>query len=136
MKQAGFLLVISSLSIGAKEIVTPKRTITITNKISQQMTTYTLLGADYIPEFDCLVNGTLIEHGCKAEIPVVDNTFTVKYRYNFPQARGLYKGAKEIIFEIAPDKKECDLEFSWQDSWRVIASQAKPKKIKKVNYSA
>jgi|GEM_PF-4483742 len=135
-RRAALMLIAASVLSYAKDIVNPTakaRPITVTNKISERMTTYHLLGTDYVPEFQCTVNGIPMKHGCKTEIPIVDNTFVVKYRYNF--AQGYCKGAKEVTFEIEPDKKECVLEFSWKNSWRVLASQAKPKKIKKVNYS-
>ncbi len=43
---------------------------------------------------------------------------------------------KEITFELDPKSKTCDLEFSWDNEWRVIASGAKPKKVKRVKYQA
>lgn len=138
MKQiATLLLAISSLSLCAKELVnlTPKqRNIVVTNNIEERMTTYTFLGTEYLPEFHCTINGSPIKPGCKAEIPLVDNKLVVSYRYNF--AKGYYKGAKEVIFEVAPDKKECALGFSWSSSSRVLVSGAKPKTIKKISYPA
>lgn len=138
MKQTiALVLAITTLYSVAKETASSaqikQRKLVVTNNISPEMTTYHFMGA-HRPEFACWVNNAPVEHGKSVEVPIINNQLVVRYRYNFN--KGYYKGAKEVTFEVAPDKKECALQFSWNNSSRITASGAKPKTIKKVNFSS
>ena len=59
----------------------------------------------------------------------------VRYGYSF--YNGWYTGAKEIIFDLDPEKKEYNLNFSWDNEWRVNrASGAQPIRVKRLKYNA
>ena len=109
--------------------------IVIRNNIKPKMLEYTFLKIGYSPDsFSLKVNGTQVLPGSSIGLASNKKTMTVRYDYSF--AKGWRTGAKEIIFELDPKNKECDLEFSWYNQWRVVASGAKAQKVKRVKYQA
>ncbi len=108
-------------------------TISIHNKIKPKMLEYTFLKVGYSPDsFKLKVNGNEVKPGSSISVPNNQKMLIVRYDYSF--AKGWRTGAKEITFELNPKNKDCDLEFSWNNEWRVMASGAKPQKVKRVKY--
>ena len=128
------LIFFSSLSMAAIAL-TPKHEknhpITITNNIQPKMLKYWSYSPDI---FTLKINGQLVKPGHSVSIPAESNSMNVRYDYSF--AKGFRTGAKEITFEIDPAQKEYDLKFSWHNESRVIATGAKPQKVKKLKFNA
>lgn len=108
---------------------------TITNGITKEMTGYEFWKTKYYPDSLAIsINGRPVEIGSSVEIAQNDKTVTVRYDYSF--AKGFRKGAKEMLFELNPDKKEYLLNFSWYHDDRITAEGAKLKEVKRVRYKA
>lgn len=108
---------------------------TITNNITKEMTGYEFWKITYYPDRLAIsVNEKLIETGHSIEIP--EDKKIVKIRYDYSFAKGFRTGAKEITFELSPEKRSYDLSFSWHDTWRIIAEGAIAKEAKRMRYKA
>jgi hypothetical protein len=134
MKRILILLICVS-SICAREAQKKQQNIKIINKIKPKMLEYQLLKMSCAPDiFKLKVNNTELKPNSSVNVPSNQKTMTVRYDYSF--ANGWRSGAKEIIFELDPKSTECNLEFSWNNEWRIVASNAKPKKVTRVKYQA
>jgi hypothetical protein len=137
MKQFWFLLIgASALCARTEDAGHPKTltTIRVTNAIKPHMLEYTFLKIGYSPDqFSVKVNDHELKTGSSLEIPADQKT--VRVRYDFSFAKGWRTGAKEIVFELGPDQKEYNLEFSWHNNWRIIAQGAKPQKVKRLKFN-
>lgn len=110
-------------------------TFRVTNTIKPKMLEYTFFKIGYSPDqFNIKVNDQEVKSGSSIEIPAGEKTLRIRYDFSF--AKGWRTGAKEIIFELAQDQKEYNLEFSWYDQWRIIAQGAKPQKVKHLKYNS
>ncbi len=108
---------------------------TITNTINREMTGFSFWKTRYYPDrLDICVNGKPIAQGDSIEIPASDKKMTVRYDYSF--AGGFRTGAKEVTFELNSQKKDYQLNFSWQDKWRISADGALPLEVKRMRYKA
>lgn len=132
MKQwTGTLLLLSSIALGGNS----QTHFTIINGITKKMTGYEFWGTTYYPDRLAIsLNGKPIEEGTSIEIPDNSKTITVRYDYSF--AKGFRKGAKEICFELCPEKKSYLLNFSWYNQDRITAEGAKLKEVKRDKYRA
>ncbi len=109
--------------------------ILVRNSIKPKMLEYMFFKTGYSPDsFKLSVNGKEIKPGSSIAVAADQKNLTVRYDYSF--AKGWRTGAKEIIFELDANNKEYNLEFSWNNEWRVIAAGATPKKVKRVKYQA
>lgn len=132
MKQwTGTLLVLSSMAFSASS----QSHYTITNGITKKMTGYEFWGITYYPDhLHVSINGKPMETNTSIEIPQHEKTMTVRYDYSF--AKGFRKGAKEMRFELSPEKKAYLLNFSWYNNDRIFAEGAKLQEVKRVRYKA
>jgi len=103
------------------------RTITINTKITENMIRYSYFGASYKPDFSLKVNNQELRCSESKKVTLNENKMKVRYDYNFS---GFKKGAKEVVFEVPNDIDTVDVTFSWDNRWRVVANNAKPRKIK------
>ncbi len=111
-----------------------KKQITITNGIQPHMLEYTFLGTSYSPDsFALTVNGKALQPGDSVSLSP-QKTVAIRYDYSF--AKGWRTGAKEIEFDLDPEKTDFDLTFSWNNKWRVSARGAAPLKAKRLKYNA
>jgi hypothetical protein len=134
MKQL-WVLLIGVASIFSQELTINQQNIKITNKIKPKMLEYQLLKMSYSPDiFKLKINNHELKPNSSLCVPCDQKTMIVRYDYSF--ANGWRTGAKEITFELDPKSTECNLEFSWNNEWRIVASGAKPKKVKRVKYHA
>jgi hypothetical protein len=138
MKQIWILLIFVFSNIFAKETQNPlggesQKNIKVTNKIKPKMLEYHFLKINYSPDiFKLKVNNCQLNPNSSITIPSNQKTMTVRYDYSF--ANGWRTGAKEITFELDPKSTECNLEFSWDNEWRIVASGATPKKVIRSKY--
>lgn len=132
MKQwTGLFLLLSTIAAHGSL----NRPITITNNITKEMTGYEFWKAKYYPDRLAIsINGKILDTGCSIDIPETEKMVTIRYDYSF--ACGVRTGAKEITFELSPEKRSYDLNFSWHDTWRIIAEGAKAKEAKRMRYKA
>lgn len=110
--------------------------IIIRNAITPQMMQYTFFKTHYMPDFFKLsVNGNELKPGSSLEIPQGDKNITVRYDFSF--ANGWRTGAREITLNLDAQKSEYNLEFCWNNEWRINAWGAKPQKgsLRKLSYS-
>jgi hypothetical protein len=126
------LLGVSSIQLATiKNIET--RSIKVTNCIKPAMLKYW----SYTPDtFSLKVNGTPLAPGTSCTIPLAQNSIKLRYDYSF--AKGFRSGAKEMIVEVEPNKKELDISFSWNNEHRIIAPGIKINKdsIKRLKFNA
>lgn len=126
----GTVLLLSSMAISATN-----NHYTITNAITKKMTGYEFWGTTYYPDHLIIsIEGKKVEPDISIQLPESAKTVMVRYDYSF--AKGFRKGAKEMLFELSPDKKSYQLNFSWYKSDRITAEGAKLKEAKKVKYKA
>lgn len=132
MKQwTGTLIIISSIAMHAHT----QNHYTITNGITKKMTGYEFWGITYYPDRLAIsLNGKPLQEGNSIEIPNTQKTVTVRYDYSF--AKGFRKGAKEMCFELSPERKAYLLNFSWYNTNRITAEGAKLKDVKRDRYKA
>lgn len=115
-----------------KEIVKKEseRSIKITNGIEQEMLGVRYFGKTHSPSKFCLsVDGKKLEPTEHTEIKLTGDQLTVQYEYEF--ANGLYTGKKDVSFTVKPDAKELNINFSWDDNYRIQIDNAQAKSIKK-----
>ena len=135
MKQFWALLWCISSIFAHKSQENQLQDIKITNKIKPKMLEYQFLKISYSPDiFKLKVNDAELKPNSSMSLPGNQKTMTVRYDYSF--ANGWRTGAKEIVFELDSQNSDCDLEFSWDNEWRVVASGAKPKQVKRVKFHA
>lgn len=103
------------------------RTITVRNKVTKKMITYTKGFMQYTPDFVISINDVPINEGTQETITINNDCLTASYSYNF--MNGYKKGTKVIEFTVPSSKQELDVTFSWQDDWRLIISGAEPSKV-------
>lgn len=132
-----YILLCSSLAFNCNATVEKSnliRSIMVHNNIKPEMLEYSLLKMKYTPDsFSLKANGTLIKPGTSLPIPTEGNTLIIRYDYSF--AKGWRTGAKEIVFELEKDTSECDVQFSWNNQWRIIAGGAQPQKVKRMKFN-
>lgn len=103
------------------------RTISVTNSIDDAMLGYSHWTGTYTPKvFSVRVNDKKIGYGKTKKIEITNNKFTVRYDYDFGYNIKKARGAVEILFKMDKKASECDLTFSWDNSWRIIIDNATP----------
>ncbi len=103
------------------------RTVSITNSIDDTMLGYSHWTGTYTPKtFTVRVNDKKIGYGKTKKIEITNNKFTVRYDYDFGYNVKKARGAVEILFKMDKNASECDLTFSWNNSWRIIIDNATP----------
>lgn len=113
----------------------PNGHITIRNAITPHMIQYKFFKTHYQPDaFKLSVNGSELKPGSALQIPKSDKNITVRYDFSF--AHGLRTGAREIQLNLDTQKSEYNLEFCWNNEWRISAVGAQPQKgsLKKLAY--
>lgn len=89
----------------------------------------------YTPDiFTLSVNGQALKPGASLKVPLQENNMVVRYDYSF--AKGFRTGAKEVTFKLDSTNAQCDLKFSWDNEFRIIASSGKPQKVKRLKFKA
>lgn len=134
MKQLYTIMLLVSMTFLARS---SSDQIMVLNAIKPQMLEYKykILRKTFCPEtFALKVNGKPLNPGDSLVLSNTDKTMVVRYDYSF--YNGWYTGAKEIIFDLSPEKKEYNINFSWDNEWRVIASGAQPIRVKRLKYNA
>jgi hypothetical protein len=110
-----------------------ERSITIHNKITNDMLVYHKAGENIPKSFSVFINGKEITQGTTlSDIKVVNNTLRITYEYVFHRAWVTRKGSKEVVFKLAQDKKVFDLTFSWTDKFHMMLAGAQPISITKI----
>lgn len=109
-----------------------RKTITITNAIEPDMLDYEYWGKRTPESFTVLINKKEIKHGESYEVKKEEENLTITYSYSF--ASGIYKGSKEVTYKMNDNADKEKLTFSWNETWRVLVSNATPIKQEKVQY--
>lgn len=113
------------------------RTISVTNSINDAMLGYSHWTGTYTPKvFLVRVNDKKIGYGKTKKIEITKNKFTVRYDYDFGYNVKKARGAVEVLFKIDKNASECDLTFSWDNSWRIIIDNATPISEEKCEFDA
>lgn len=138
---------IAQYSASSEEIIQKKeescskkqtiRTISITNSIDDAMLGYSHWTGTYTPKIFCIrVNNKKIGYGKTKKIDIENNKFTVRYDYDFGYNVKKARGAVEVLFKMDKKTSECDLTFSWDNSWRIIIDNATPISEEKCEFDA
>lgn len=89
-----------------------KRTITIKNNISEDMTSYKYWNINYKPSsFKIVIDNQDLSPTQEQRIALDTNKITVRYEYEF--LKGYRKGKQDIEIVIPEQPDHFDLEFSW-----------------------
>lgn len=106
-----------------------ERFVTISNKINKKMITYHKGFFSLTPEFNLSINGTILKPNAHIKTPLVNDTLTVSYDYNF---MGHKKGKKSITFQVPKNTDSLDVTFSWKEDPRISLGNAKALEVKEI----
>jgi hypothetical protein len=109
-----------------------KRTVTISNNITQDMLTYYKFGPNHPAQFSVKINNQDVPQGQAKDIELIDNKVQITYEYEFKRGPVTRKGSKKVEFEVDTDQPDIDLSFSWESEWRVILAHAHPQTMTNV----
>lgn len=110
-----------------------ERSISIHNKITNDMLVYHKAGENIPKKFSVFINGKEIAQGTTLnDIKVINNMLRITYEYVFHRAFVTRKGSKEALFKLPQDKKAFELTFSWIDKFHMIIPGAQPISIIKI----
>lgn len=139
---------INPTHIVPKEVVIPTKKITeedekaktiiVKNNIAKKDTYKTKFFMRHYPEeFKIKVNGKELENGQEAEIITPDKKFSVQYSYIWNAPWGKITGTKQVNYKLEDNNvKKIDLHFSsWDDEYRIKASNAKPVNVESIESS-
>ena len=102
-----------------------QRTVTITNSIEPSMLAYKHWTGTYSPDiFTIQVNGTEIAPGNSYTLESTTTPLEIRYDYSF--VNGTRKGGKIVSYTMNEKSDVATITFSWQDTWKVIVSNATP----------
>lgn len=107
------------------------RTVTITNNIDHDMLGYRYLMKTHHPdEFVLSINGKEIKEKECHTLPIENDKVVIHFDYQW--ASGLYKGSKDVHFDVEPAVDKLTVTFDWKDKngYQVLVDRAKPCAIK------
>jgi hypothetical protein len=107
------------------QITEQQKSIVITNGIEPQMLAYKHWTGTYNPElFTIQVNGTEVAAGSTYSLESAATPLQIRYDYSF--VNGTRKGGKIVSYTLNENSDSATITFSWQDTWKVMVSNATP----------
>jgi hypothetical protein len=111
-----------------KKAILEKKSIKVTNKITNDMVTYKGDRAPWpiVPTvFKLTVNGNEIKQNDTQQIDVADNTIRINYEWEFKKMYVVHhREYRAVDFTIATTSQDFTIQFSWDDDFRLLVDNA------------